>query len=59
MTREFAILIVDDDADLCSNVQDIFGAEGYSTAVATDGQTALALCEKKVFDLALVDITVA
>ncbi len=56
MTREFAILIVDDDADLASNVGDVFEAEGYSAAVATDGQTALTLSKEKQFDLGLIDI---
>jgi len=56
MENKFAILIVDDDAGLTSNLQDILQAEGYSTAVANDGQTALALHDKSVFDLVLVDI---
>jgi len=56
MERQNSILIVDDDAGLTSNLQDILEAEGYSTAVANDGQTALALHDKSVFDLILVDI---
>jgi len=55
MERQINILIVDDDTGLTSNLQDILEAEGYSTAVANDGQTALALYDKSVFDLALVD----
>ncbi len=56
MSPEFAILIVDDDTDLASNLQYILEAEGYRTAVAKDGQTALTLCREKIFDLTLVDI---
>ena len=56
MERKPEILIVDDDTDLASNLQDILETEGYSTAVAYDGQTALTLCHEKVFDMALVDI---
>jgi len=56
MERKPAILIVDDDTGLTSNLQDILEAGGYSTAVAHDGQTALNLGDKKAFDLAIVDI---
>jgi len=56
MKGKFEILIVDDDVDLTSNLQDILEAEGYSTTTAADGQTALTLCREKVFDLAIVDI---
>ncbi|GAF68412.1 unnamed protein product, partial [marine sediment metagenome] len=54
--NKFAILIVDDDDSLTSNLQDILEAEGYSAAVANDGQTALSLHDKSVFTLVLVDI---
>jgi len=54
--NKFAILIVDDDAGLTSNLQDIMEAEDYNVMVAHDGQTALSLHDKSVFDLALVDI---
>ncbi len=52
----FELLIVDDDANLASNLQDILKEAGYSTTVANDGQTALTLCREKLFDLALIDI---
>jgi PAS domain S-box-containing protein len=54
--RKFEILIVDDDANLASNLQDILEGKGYTTAVANDGQTALTLCREKLFDLALIDV---
>jgi len=56
MERKFEILIVDDDVNLASNLQDILEVEGYNTAVAHDGQTALTLCRQKVFAVALIDI---
>ena len=56
MERKFAILVVDDDVGMTLNLQDILVAEGYHTTVAQDGQSALALCRQKVFDLAFVDI---
>lgn len=56
MERKFDILIVDDDVNLASNLQDLLEAGGYGTAVAHDGETALALCCEKPFELALIDI---
>ena len=56
MERKFEMLIVDDDVSLATNLQDILEAEGYATAVAHDGQTALTLCRETVFDLAIIDI---
>jgi len=50
------ILVVDDDARLASNLQDILEAEGYNVAVANDGGAALALCGEKSPELILVDI---
>jgi len=50
------ILIADDEVGLALNLQDILTGEGYQTVVARDGETALALCRDKAFDLALVDI---
>lgn len=56
MAPKFDILIVDDDVDLASNLRDILEAEGYGTALAGDGQTALTLCHEKTFNLALIDL---
>jgi len=53
--RKPEILIVDDDVELASNLQDILQAEGYVAAVAHDGQAALSLSNEKTFDLAIVD----
>ena len=54
--KSTAILIVDDDENLTSNLQDILEAEGYSVAVAPDAETALNLCRQKAFDLSLIDM---
>jgi len=50
------ILVVDDDVELASNLQDILETAGYSAAIAADGQTALTLSREKAFDLGLIDI---
>ncbi|MCK4964936.1 MAG: response regulator, partial [Dehalococcoidia bacterium] len=56
MEKKIDILIVDDNAELASSVQDILEAEGYSTAVALDGEASLAACRESSFQLAIVDI---
>lgn len=56
MEKTFDILIVDDNTGLAHNLNDILKENGYSTAVALDGQSAIKLCRKREFSLALVDI---
>jgi len=56
MERKFEILIVDDDVGLSLNLRDILEEQGYSVAVAHDGQTALTLSREKRLDLAIIDI---
>jgi len=56
MEREFNLLVVDDDTDLASNLQDILITEGYNTHTVHDGQAALDLCYRKPIALSLVDI---
>jgi DNA-binding NtrC family response regulator len=56
MESKFDLLVVDDDVDLASNLQDILETEGYSTAAAHDGRTALTLCQRNPIDLSLVEI---
>ncbi|MFC1908610.1 PAS domain S-box protein [Chloroflexota bacterium] len=55
-TPQLNILIVDDDQNLGSTLQDILQTEGYSTVFAEDGLIALTLCRNGGFDLALIDI---
>jgi len=55
MDKSFKILIVDDNVDLASNLQDVFNEEGYGTRVAHDGQTAVALCHDIKPELAIID----
>jgi DNA-binding NtrC family response regulator len=50
------ILIVDDDVDICCNVQDILGDCGYPTDVAHDGEAALRLVHQHAYALALIDL---
>jgi len=54
--KPFEILIVDDNRDLAQNIQDILDENGYGTAIAFDGRSAIELGRQKKFDLVLVDI---
>lgn len=54
--REFHILIVEDDARLAANLEDILALEGYAPSIAPHGAAAQDLCRNGSFDLALVDL---
>ena len=49
------ILLVDDDADTCRNMADLFGDRGYATQTAENGDTALVKARQQPYDLALLD----
>lgn len=53
---EAYILVVDDEPDIRSLVQEILEDEGYEVAVAQNGETARALCKERRPDLVLLDI---
>ncbi len=50
------ILIVDDDANICELLRLYLQKDGFSTAVALNGQVALELLERENPDLILLDI---
>jgi PAS domain S-box-containing protein len=54
--KQPAILIVDDDVDLASNLQDILQEEGYQVVIANDGESALSLCQDCSLNLVIADI---
>lgn len=56
MENEFRILIVDDNADLASNLFDILESNGYKITIANDGAQAIKLCRDNFYHLSLVDI---
>jgi two-component system, OmpR family, response regulator AdeR len=52
------VLIVEDDEDLAVSMSDVLEAEGYATAVASDGRKALDDLEARIRpDLILLDLT--
>jgi len=50
------ILVVDDDADTCRNMADLFGDWGYAIETAESGDTALVKARRQPYDLALLDL---
>ena len=50
------ILIVDDDKQVCSVLVKILSGTNYQIEIAHNAQSALTLCSKHIFDLALVDL---
>ncbi len=50
------ILVVDDDADRCRNMADLFGDLGYKIETADGGQTALDKARLKQYDVGLLDL---
>jgi PAS domain S-box-containing protein len=56
MEQKCSILVVEDDDNLALNLMDNLEEQGYGVAVASNGQTALEICEGSKFDLALIDI---
>jgi two-component system response regulator MprA len=52
----FAVLVVDDDPPIRRMLERTFAAEGYQVATAADGGSALAVVERSVPDLLVLDI---
>ncbi len=50
------ILVVDDDADTCCNMADLFGDRGYAIGTAHSGAAALVMARRQPYDLALLDL---
>lgn len=51
-----AILVVDDDADTCRNMADLFGDCGYHVDAVESGDSALEKARQQRYDLGLLDL---
>jgi CheY-like chemotaxis protein len=51
-----AVLLVDDDIDICANMADILADLGYAVDVAHEGTAALELVRRRPYDVALLDL---
>jgi DNA-binding NtrC family response regulator len=56
MDKSIRILIVDDEAGMCDFLAYYLGSHGFQVETARNGQEALAVLEKKRFQLVLADI---
>jgi CheY-like chemotaxis protein len=56
MASPGAILVVDDDADNCSNLADILVDLGYRVDTTTDPFRAVEMVERTAYDVALLDL---
>lgn len=54
--RKPAVLVVDDELDICNNLADILTAFGYDVDTATNGPAALELVRQRPYDVALLDL---
>jgi signal transduction histidine kinase len=52
-----SILLVDDDVRQLSFLRNLLESLGFDVAAVPNGETAVALCERRKFDLAVLDIT--
>lgn len=50
-----SVLVIDDEYGVRSGIRQILELEGYAVEVAETGREALALLEKRAFDIALID----
>ncbi|NCO53304.1 MAG: response regulator [Deltaproteobacteria bacterium] len=50
------LLIVDDDQELRTNLQEVLTREGYVASLAKDGSAALEMVKERDFDLVLLDL---
>ena len=51
-----AVLIIDDDRELCALLADFLGLEGFSASAVHDGAEAVAMVEQNQYDLVLMDL---
>lgn len=56
MQRKIRILIVEDEAAICSGLMDVFVFHGYQVEAATDGLEGLKKALQGTFDLVLLDV---
>jgi two-component system response regulator HydG len=55
MPTEAAILLVDDDQDVCASLADVLTDFGYGVRTALSGDAALRLLRDQAFQVALLD----
>jgi DNA-binding NtrC family response regulator len=56
MTKKARILVVDDEAPMRESLKDWLMEEGYEVGLANSGQEAIAMAQKKSWDVILLDL---
>ena len=56
MARQKRILLVDDDPEIVESMRTVLEAKGYEVMVARDGNQGLALAERELPDLLILDM---
>ena len=56
MARQKRILLVDDDPEIVESMRTVLEAKGYDVMVARDGNQGLALAEREMPDLLILDM---
>lgn len=50
------ILIVDDDPGTCTTLKNILLKKGYQVGIAHDGEKAITMAQKKIYDIVFIDL---
>lgn len=53
---DIELLLVDDDADLRSDVASYLALRGYKVQACADGEEALSHADRRAFDVAILDL---
>lgn len=56
MSRNYQIMILDDDVDLAESLADVLEISGHSVALAHSGESAIQVASEVDFDLAFFDV---
>jgi len=54
--RQYSLLIVDDETEICNTYRDFFVKRGFQVEIAGDGQEGLEKLRTGEFDVAIVDL---
>jgi CheY-like chemotaxis protein len=55
-TKDFRILVVDDEEEVCRAIAQVIAKRGYRAAMTTSGLSAIRQYAKQLFDLVLADL---
>ena len=56
MKTATTVLVVDDNTDLCTLIEDFLQSKGFEIVCASNGTEALAVLDRRAIDLAVVDL---